>query len=353
MGLLSDTINKRTDLSQFEGTERERQPELEQLKPMQPAPQVPTGKNGASFSASYDPKAYQKNWTVYDIIANAGKPYDYEAEVRKAERAKKMGMLTDIFGLAGNLVSGIAGRRIYNQAPQATSIAEARLQRLKDLQRAGEIQYQNALQNARLQDYQMARQDAQHKAALEAEANKLRADMAYKQAEFSRKVAKDRDDSVRWRAEQAGKAADRDAINKYRNSLLSIKKGGIKQDDNDYLIGQGGRQTAFPKSKANAVAGYLYARMKEIIEASPMDKRTLDDVTLTFGEGGDQASKMLAIVKRKIKDFPELQDELDYIIANSDSNAGVLSKNMDNITKSGANKIGWDDEKNKGKSIGW
>lgn len=362
MGLLSDTINKRTDLSQFEGTERERQPELEQLKPMQPAPQVPTGKNGASFSASYDPKAYQKNWTVYDIIANAGKPYDYEAEVRKAERAKKMGMLTDIFGLAGNLVSGIAGRRIYNQAPQATSIAEARLQRLKDLQRAGEIQYQNALQNARLQDYQMARQDAQHKATLEAEANKLRADMAYKQAEFSRQVAKDKSDAY-WNAQlEAGRnarskseleARSRESALNRSNSkeIAKMRSGGNEKFD--YLIGQGGRQTAFPKSKANAVAGYLYARMKEIIEASPMDKRTLDDVTLTFGEGGDQASKMLAIVKRKIKDFPELQEELDYIIANSESNAGVLSKNMDNITKSGANKIGWDDEKNKGKSIGW
>lgn len=342
MGLLSDTINKRTDLSQFEGTERERQPEFEQLKPMQPAPQAPIGKNGASFSASYDPKAYQKNWTVYDIIANAGKPYDYEAEVRKAERAKKMGMLTDIFGLAGNLVSGIAGRRIYNQAPQATSIAEARLQRLKDLQRAGEIQYQNALQNARLQDYQIARQDARHKAALEAEANKLRADMAYKQAEFSRKVAKDKSDAY-WNAQlEAGRnarskseleARSRESALNRSNSkeIAKIRSGGSEKFD--YLLGEDGKFTTFPKDKSKSVISNIYRRMQRLVEANPEKYGDISDMKLRIGV--DRMSEIEAIVRSRIQDFPELQEELDYIIANSESNSGVLPQNMDNIIKNG------------------
>lgn len=69
-----------------------------------------------------------------------------------------------------------------------------------------------------------------------------------------------------------------------------------------------------PKDEATAVAGYLYNRMQEIIASNPNDGRTVDDIKMQMGEGGDQSTKMLSIVKRKIKDFPELQEELESII---------------------------------------
>lgn len=35
---------------------------------------------------------------------------------------------------------------------------------------------------------------------------------------------------------------------------------------------------------------------------------------MQMGEGGDQSNKTLSIVKRRIKDFPELQDEYESIM---------------------------------------
>ena len=105
----------------------------------------------------------------------------------------------------------------------------------------------------------------------------------------------------------------------YREAMLKLQQQRIAASQNgkdkfDYLIGQNGRKTVIPKDEATAVAGYLYNRMQEIIASNPNDRRTVDDIKMQMGEGGDQSTKMLSIVKRKIKDFPELQDELESII---------------------------------------
>ena len=98
-----------------------------------------------------------KPQTIYDIVSQYGRPRSYEKEVAEAERQKKLGMLSDILGLGVNLATGVAGRRIFDQPQSNTSIADARLQRLKDLQRADSVRFDNALLNARLQDYQNER----------------------------------------------------------------------------------------------------------------------------------------------------------------------------------------------------
>ena len=108
----------------------------------------------------------------------------------------------------------------------------------------------------------------------------------------------------------------------YRRQNLDLQRQKIAasldkekgKDKFDYLIGHNGRKTVIPKDEATAVAGYLYNRMQEIIASNPNDGRTVDDIKMQMGEGGDQSTKMLSIVKRKIKDFPELQDELESII---------------------------------------
>ena len=105
-----------------------------------------------------------KPQTIYDIVSQYGRPRSYEKEVAEAERQKKLGMLSDILGLGVNLATGVAGRRIFDQPQSNTSIADARLQRLKDLQRADSVRFDNALLNARLQDYQNERAAAAAKA---------------------------------------------------------------------------------------------------------------------------------------------------------------------------------------------
>ena len=82
-------------------------------------------------------------------------------------------MLSDILGLGVNLATGVAGRRIFDQPQSNTSIADARLQRLKDLQRADSVRFDNALLNARLQDYQNERAAAAAKANADWEKHKF------------------------------------------------------------------------------------------------------------------------------------------------------------------------------------
>ena len=131
----------------------------------------------------------------------------------------------------------------------------------------------------------------------------------------------DKDRALRWRIEQAGKEADREATERYRARSLGIQQQrvnnqikGNKNKETDYLIGNNGRKTEFPKSMGEAIYGYLYRRMQNIMKSNPEGREDIEDTKIQMGEGGDQLTKMEAIVKRRIKDFPELQDELDYIL---------------------------------------
>lgn len=256
-----------------------------------------------------------KPQTIYDIVSQYGRPRSYEKEVAEAERQKKLGMLSDILGLGVNLATGVAGRRIFDQPQSNTSIADARLQRLKDLQRADSVRFDNALLNARLQDYQNERAAAAAKATADWNKYKFDIDTRLKLAENTRRAAKDKADAE-MQAERDRKTAE------YRRQNLDLQRQKIAasldkekgKDKFDYLIGHNGRKTVIPKDEATAVAGYLYNRMQEIIASNPNDGRTVDDIKMQMGEGGDQSTKMLSIVKRKIKDFPELQEELESII---------------------------------------
>lgn len=253
-----------------------------------------------------------KPQTIYDIVSQYGRPRSYEKEVAEAERQKKLGMLSDILGLGVNLATGVAGRRIFDQPQSNTSIADARLQRLKDLQRADSVRFDNALLNARLQDYQNERAASVAKANADWEKHKFDTNTKIKLADINRQIQKDAE-NARLRAEENKKTAEyREAMLKLQQQRIAASQNG--KDKFDYLIGQNGRKTVIPKDEAASVAGYLYNRMQEIIASNPNDRRTVEDVKMQMGEGGDQSNKTLSIVKRRIKDFPELQDEYESIM---------------------------------------
>ena len=131
-------------------------------------------------------------------------------------------------------------------------------------------------------------------------------------SDINRQIQKDAE-NARLRAEENKKTAEyREAMLKLQQQRIAASQNG--KDKFDYLIGQNGRKTVIPKDEAASVAGYLYNRMQEIIASNPNDRRTVEDVKMQMGEGGDQSNKTLSIVKRRIKDFPELQDEYESIM---------------------------------------
>ena len=90
--------------------------------------------------------------SVYDMVRLYTKPQTYESEIKQAEKNRKLAQLTDIIGMAGNIGTLLAGRRLYGNPVSATQMANDRLEKLRALNRDGQRQYDNALLNARLKD---------------------------------------------------------------------------------------------------------------------------------------------------------------------------------------------------------
>ena len=124
------------------------------------------------------------------------KPQTYESEIKQAEKNRKLAQLTDIIGMAGNIGTLLAGRRLYGQPVSATQMANDRLEKLRALNRNGQMQYDNALLNARLKDQEIKRAEQQRKAQMDFQER-----MAQRQAE--------REDA-KWRAQLAYQMAEKE-----------------------------------------------------------------------------------------------------------------------------------------------
>lgn len=286
-----------------------------------------------------------KPQTIYDIVSQYGRPRSYEKEVAEAERQKKLGMLSDILGLGVNLATGVAGRRIFDQPQSNTSIADARLQRLKDLQRADSVRFDNALLNARLQDYQNERAAAAAKATADWNKYKFDIDTRLKLAENTRRAAKDKADAE-MQAERDRKTAE------YRRLNLDLQRQKIAtsldkekgKDKFDYLIGHNGRKTAIPKDEMPSIANYSIGLLQKKMMGTN-DTKTFAELKVALDQIANNPSAATSVLQRMIQNYPELQDELESIL-DSPYRAGEtqVEKNREkklwgeNI---GTKKIGW------------
>lgn len=308
MGILFDEL-KRINTGVGGG----RDTSVEATRPLE-SPVVKAADKPVLFEPAVNQKPDLSGMTQYDIVQKYGRPRSYEDEIREAERKKRLGVLSDVLSLGVDVGTSMAGRRTPVQIQSQTDVADARLQRLKDLQRADDIRFGNALLQARLGDRADAKAGEIAKQRDQYLRDKMKLDNAAKMAEIKRKMGNDAYD-------RAFKQKQFDADERYRKNSLAVqwakanKEKASDKDKYDYLVGKDGRITRIPKDMSTAVAGYLYSRMRDILAQNPQDKRTLDDIKMEFGEGGDQSTKMLAIVKRKIKEFPELQDESEAILS--------------------------------------
>lgn len=79
----------------------------------------------------------------------------------------------------------------------------------------------------------------------------------------------------------------------------------------------------YSKEKRGAVIS-LYNKMKKLSAENPGKYGdALDDINMQYGEGGDQATKAITIIQRRLQDFPELTDEFYKIIGKGKSNENV------------------------------
>ena len=271
-------------------------------------------------------QAVQPNQTIYDMVKEYGKPYDYEKELQQAERNRKLGMLTDFVKSATDFGSALAGRRIFDNGTSATKQASDRMDKIRDIQRQGTINYQNALLNARLKDAEIARNEAQRKAQLDLQREQMANDQYWKQRaydqnsyqfernqELSRQKLQQDQNQFEQRNAFTASENKKERDSRERIATIGASRSTSKGNDLVEFYGKGGRSIILPKSSASGIAEYIHNRMKKIIESKPSDKRTIDDIQLQFNEGGTRGDKAISIVQNRLQDFPELQDEMNII----------------------------------------
>ena len=357
MSYLTDMLNRRAaagqQAEQTQVTPPAPQPTAQQAQPLQTSgtPQVTVPANAATQLANMQmpqvqtqaqptqqvqeqqaPRINPDDYTsVYDMVRLYTKPQTYESEIKQAEKNRKLAQLTDIIGMAGNIGTLLAGRRLYGNPVSATQMANDRLEKLRALNRDGQRQYDNALLNARLKDQEIKRAEQQRKAQMDFQER-----MAQRQAE--------REDA-KWRAQLAYQMErdklDRDARDKANrdnlnlqnrklnadiaqaNERLNIQKANMmnRKKANDRLnplvpiLGKNGRRISVRKNSLNAITAYLYKKMQDTLTNStdPKDKKTLSDINLMMNQAGDNKDKMASVVMQRLQDFPELEAELENI----------------------------------------
>lgn len=270
--------------------------------------------------------------SVYDMVRLYTKPQTYESEIKQAEKNRKLAQLTDIIGMAGNIGTLLAGRRLYGNPVSATQMANDRLEKLRALNREGQQRYDNALLNARLKDQEIKRAEQQRKAQMdfqermaqrqaEREDAKWRAQLAYQMAEKEKdRAAKEKanKDNLDFQNKKlAANIAQAEKRLQVQREGLQIKKNQSKDKNNPLvpILGKNGRKIFVRKNSLHADAAYLYKRMQDILNSSndPDAKNTLNDLKIKMNQAGDSKEEMVAVVMQRLKDFPELEAELENL----------------------------------------
>lgn len=286
---------------------------------------------------------------IFSILQSYNKPYDFEAEMKQAERARKGALFTDVAGLAGDALTSLMGRRQFAKTVPNTAIANARIEKLKDLKRRYDVDYNNKRLDAAYRQFMLDRDDKRYNDSRTREERRYndsrqREDKRYEESMNWRENEADyrkQRDAVRdeqWQEEkkrqnrmlgiQEERAASQERYNKLRgdaarlSALAKIEKSKAKSPkDYDYFYGANGRKTRISKSLQNNAAAYLVGRMKEIV--SSKENKTVDDRKFL---GEIESGRKTDIVNTYLKIFPELQDELEIILNEAEPAASSAPK---------------------------
>ena len=291
-------------------------------------------------------QAVQPNQTIYDMVKEYGKPYDYEKELQQAERNRKLGMLTDFVKSATDFGSALAGRRIFDNGTSATKQASDRMDKIRDIQRQGTVNYQNALLNARLKDAEIARNEAQRKAQLDLQRQQMANDQYWKQRAYdqnSYQFEKNQELSKQKLQQDQNQFEQRNAFTasenkKDRDSRERIATIGASRSTSSSsnapveFVGANGRKTILSKAASQAFAPVIYAKMQELVKNKP-GVSPIEDVNLQFGESGTTADKTLNVVRKRLPDFPELQQWMEQMEALNSKYPNATAEDWEKIMR--------------------
>ena len=269
---------------------------------------------------------YKAGKSVYDIFKNYGQEYDYDQEIKAAERNRKGALIADMATALSNIGTGLAGRRAYVNTPPATAQANQNIDRLRALRAQGNVEYKRNRINAMMQQLQNDRQDRNRYEDIARDEKRYKDNQDYLarqeaigNEERARKKVWDQTDydfKVR-QAEIAQKNADRlyalELTNSIENRKLrerQLKDQAMKAratDKKSYIIGAGGKRYEYPKVMTDAVTARLFDVMRD--EASK-EGITIDNTELLMGGNETKNTAMKAFVENNLSKYPGAEAEL-------------------------------------------
>jgi len=261
---------------------------------------------------------------------------DEEKRLRAERNVSLMGDLANMFA------QGLAlrrGARIFSPIQSNTPKVNDKIERLQDMKRNENIDYQNKVLSSQYKDFELKRAEDQlkqkqalEKYKLDVQNGQFGEEMKYKydalqeqvrnhtiSQEHADKVLRETARHNRKSESTAGYNAQSQRMSAQaaqQNAATNASKGNSSTGmDSITLTGSDGKRTTvdYPKSKNGALLS-LYNRMKEESAKNPQKYGTLDDINMKMGEGGDQATKIMSIIKRRIADFPQLTGEFNQLV---------------------------------------
>ena len=270
---------------------------------------------------------YKAGKSVYDIFKNYGKEYDYDQEIKAAERNRKGALIADMATALSNIGTGLAGRRAYVNTPPATAQANQNIERLRQLRANQNVDYRRNRLNAMMQQYQMDRQDQFRREDNIKDENRYQDQLGYRNRQeiaqnkertwnqnFAEKNHQFKVDQAIIQQDNFNKTFNLNATNaaelrKLRELQLGIQaaNAGGTTGKKSYIIGAGGRRYEYPKEMTDAVTARLFDVMRD--EASK-EGITIDNTELLIGGNETKSSAMKAFVENNLSKYPGAEAEL-------------------------------------------
>lgn len=290
-----------------------------------------------------------KGESIYDILVSMGRPVDHEAEEKKLKRERNTALIGDLAGVVGDSLGLALGARRFYPRQSNTARVDGKIERLQDFKRADNVNLWNQKLSAKFKDYEIGKSQRAQEAQLayqrykdDIAGGRWGAEMKLKVERLNRDLAKDKITQDQWAKQFDETVKQHSVANSQGERRLAIAdknaetakelkdakmngSGESKSNSIDSITVKGTdgkpKRVDYPKHMNAALTSYLYGRMKEIAANGDPSARTIEDISMQFGEGGDQAGKMSAIVKRRISEFPELVPEMEQIIKNNSTGA--------------------------------
>lgn len=252
------------------------------------------------------------------------------------ERQRKASLLGDLANLVGQTVASAKGARQFSPIQSKVPYNE-QLRKLKDWRNDVDINYslsqakndfeeKKYQQKLALDKYKIDLQQGQFGERMKLEYEKLAEKVK------NNKITQEQADKKLEELKRHNEAMEKTASYNAESSRISAKaakeranKTGTNGNESIVVTDAYGNQVpvTYSKEKRGAVIS-LYNKMKKLSAENPGKYGdTLDDINMQYGEGGDQATKAITIIQRRLQDFPELTDEFYKIIGKGKSNENV------------------------------